>query len=243
VANNFAITTIPVLTGTPGPGGALTQAVCGGGWQTTFVLVNTGSGTSQAQLSFFDDQGSPLSMPLTIADTGNSVTATSMSETLAGGSTLTIVSPPTGAPLSGWASLSVSGSVGGFAIFRYNPSGQEAGVPLEARTASSYFLAFDNTGGVSTGVALANVSSNVADIPVVIRDDAGFSLGTATIDLAARGHTSFMLADSYPVTTGKRGTIEFDTPAGGQISALGLRAAPTGVGSNFAITTLPVLAK
>jgi hypothetical protein len=37
---------------------------------------------------------------------------------------------------------------------------------------------------------------------------------------------------------GKRGTVEFDTPADGQISVLGLHATPTG-----AITTIPVLAK
>ena len=30
-------------------------------------------------------------------------------------------------------------------IFRYNPNGQEAVVPLESRNASGYILAFDNT--------------------------------------------------------------------------------------------------
>jgi hypothetical protein len=39
------------------------------------------------------------------------------------------------------------------------------------------------------------------------------------------------------VTAGKRGTIEFQTPGGGQISALGIRAAGS------VITTIPVLAK
>ena len=38
------------------------------------------------------------------------------------------------------------------------------------------------------------------------------------------------------MTSGKRGTIEFDTPPGGQISVLGLRA------NGPALTTLPVLA-
>jgi hypothetical protein len=36
----------------------------------------------------------------------------------------------------------------------------------------------------------------------------------------------------------KRGTLELDTPAGWQISTLGIRATPGG-----AITTVPVLAK
>jgi hypothetical protein len=47
-----------------------------------------------------------------------------------------------------------------------------------------------------------------------------------------------MLATSYPAVAGHLGTLELDTPAGGQISALGIRAAPDG-----AITSVPVLAK
>jgi hypothetical protein len=58
------------------------------------------------------------------------------------------------------------------------------------------------------------------------------------INLAAHGHTSFVQTSSYAFAVGERGTVEFDTPAGGQISALGLRATPTG-----AVTTIPVLAK
>jgi hypothetical protein len=75
--------------------------------------------------------------------------------------------------------------------------------------------------------------------PVVLRDSTGASLGTAAaISLPAYAHTSFMLATSYPAVTGQLGTLELDTPTGGQISALGMRAAASG-----AITTVPVLAK
>src|ERR1700734_3276024 len=42
----------------------------------------------------------------------------------------------------------------------------------------------------------------------------------------------------FPATANKRGTIEFDTPAGGQISVLGLRFTPP----NNALTTIPALA-
>jgi hypothetical protein len=132
--------------------------------------------------------------------------------------------------------------VSGFAIFRYNPTGQEAVVPLETRNASAYVLAFDNTNHLVTGVALANVSipSQAVAVRVVLRDDTGATLvtPTPTINLAGGGHTSFILANSYASVAGKRGTVEFDTPAGAQISALGLRATPAG-----AVTTIPVLAK
>jgi hypothetical protein len=138
----------------------------------------------------------------------------------------------------GSAQLTTSGSVSGFAIFRYNPTGQEAVVPLETRNTAAYVLAFDNTNGLATGVALANVTNQAANVPVTLRDDTGVTLGTAMINLAAHGHTSFVLTDNYAFAAGKLGTVEFDTPAGAQISALGLRATPTGV-----VTTVPVLAK
>lgn len=75
-------------------------------------------------------------------------------------------------------------------------------------------------------------------MPVVLRDDTGANLGTASISLSANGHTSFMPTGNYASVANKRGTVEFDAPAGTQISVLGLRATPTG-----AVTTIPVLAK
>jgi hypothetical protein len=212
----------------------------GGGWQTTFTLVNTGTSSAQAQLSLFDNNGNALSLPLTFVQSGGTTTASTLSQTIAAGATLVILTQGNnaGASVVGSAQLTTSGNIGGFAIFRYNPSGQEAVVPLETRNATAYVLAFDNTDELATGVALANVSNQAANVPVVLRDDTGASLGTATINLAARGHASFILTSSYASVAGKRGTVEFETPTGAQISVLGLRATPAG-----AVTTIPVLSK
>jgi len=79
-------------------------------------------------------------------------------------------------------------------------------------------------------VAVENLSAQNAVIGVVIRDDTGavISLPGASISLGANGHKAFTLSDpgGFPVTAFKRGTIEFDTPPGGRISALGLRFTP-----------------
>ena len=124
-------------------------------------------------------------------------------------------------------------------IFRYNPTGQEAVVPFENRNANGYILAFDNTAGTATGVAVNNVSSITANVPVTIRDSRGNSLGGGTLTLAPNGHYAFTLVtDLYPITANIRGTIEFDTPPGGQIGALAFRIP---VAHTF--TTLPALAK
>ncbi len=143
------------------------------------------------------------------------------------------------APTIGSAQLTTNGHVGGFVIFRYNPNGQEAVVPLESRNANGYIVAFDNTAGTATGVAINSVSSQAVNVPVVIRDDAGNQLATDTLNLAANGHLAFTLGtDKYPATANIRGTIEFDTPPGAQIGALGIRIP---VAHTF--TTLPALAK
>src|ERR1019366_2747029 len=112
------------------------------------------------------------------------------------------------------------------AIFRYNPNGQEAVVPLETRNAASYLLAFDNTNGTATGVAVSVASSQASSVPVIIRDDTGAQVSAGSIPLAANGHTSFMLMNQFPSTTGIRGTVEFDAPASAEISVLGIRSPP-----------------
>ena len=78
-----------------------------------------------------------------------------------------------GAPqlLTGSAQLSTTGNVSGFVIFRHND--QEAVVPLESRNANAYVLAFDNTNGIPTGIAVSNASAQAASIPVTVRDDTG----------------------------------------------------------------------
>ncbi len=237
----FAVTTLPAL-GTPeSGGGAMAQVACGGGWQTTFTLVNTGVSAAPAELSFFDDQGTALTLPLQLAgSTAVNVSAT-FSQILAPGGSVTVTATEAGcgSAVVGSAELGTANGIGGFAMYRFNASGQEAAVPVETRSGSN-LLAFDNTGGVSTGVALTSTAAQPSTVTVTIRDDTGASLGSATLALAARGHASFMLTDRYPVTAARRGTVQFDAPAGVRISALGLRAAPIPGAGSFAVTTIPV---
>ena len=102
------------------------------------------------------------------------------------------------APTTGSAQLATNGNVGGFVIFRYNPNGQEAVVSLESRNAPGYLVAFDNTAGTATGIAINSVSTQPVNIPVVVRNDAGAQIATDTLSLAANGHLPFTLAvDKY----------------------------------------------
>ena len=242
-----ALTTIPALANVGTGGGSIAHIASGNGWQTTFVLVNTGTTAAQIHLKFFADQtGAPLSLPLTFPQIagGAATTVSSVDQTLAAGATLLVqsaapLSDP--APTIGSAQLTTNGNVGGFVIFRNNPFAQEAVVPLETRNASAYILAFDNTSGKAAGVAINSVSSQTVNVPVVVRDDSGAQIATDTLTLPANAHLSFVLGhqpgDKYPGTANVRGTVEFDTPPGGQISVVGIRA------NGQAFTTLPALVK
>jgi hypothetical protein len=232
-ANGSTLTTIPVIAQVAPGGGAMAHLAVGDGWRTAFTLVNTGTSAAQAQLSFYDENGNPAQLPFE-----GRGTVSSINETLAPGASVVIQSLAPGALLTGSARLTTAGSIGGFAVFRCDPTGQEAVVPLETRAPAAYMLPFDNTGGLSTGIAIANLASQASDIPVTVTDDTGVALETATLDLTASGHQSFMLAGKYSSSAGRRGVITFGVPAGGGITVLGLRARASG-----AITTIPVLTK
>jgi hypothetical protein len=242
---NNALTTIPALANVGPGGGSIAHIATGNGWQTTFVLVNAGASAAAIHLKFFADvTGTALPLPLSFPQTGSGLTtvASSVDQTLAAGAMLSVqsagpLSDP--APTVGSAQLSTTGNVSGFVIFRYNPNGQEAVVPLESRNATGYLVAFDNTGGTATGIAINSVSAQAASVPVVIRDDSGAQIGNDTLSLAANGHLAFTLgSDKYPATANIRGTLEFDTPAGGQIGVLGIR-----IPAAHTFTTLPALVK
>jgi len=132
-----------------------------------------------------------------------------------------------------------TGNVSGFVIFRYNPNGQEAVAPLESRIANSFLVPFDNTDNTATGIAVNSVSLQTMNVPVIVRDDTGAQIATDTITLPPNAHVAFTLVtDKYPQTANIRGTVEFGTPPGGQIGALGIRI-PTA----HTFTTLPALAR
>jgi hypothetical protein len=196
------------------------------------------------QLNFYDDNGAPLTLPLTFPQTSSAapLMAATLSRSLAAGAGLVIVTtgPASQATQQGWAQLLTDGSVTGFAVFAWAGSAgpQEAVAPLQGANAGSWVLWFDNTGGYATGVALANMALQAATVPVIVRDDTGAILAAGPVALATLAHGSFMVTAQYPQTAGRRGTIEFQTPAGGQIGVLGLRASGSG-----ALTSVPALAK
>ena len=221
--------------------GSLAHFAAAGGWKTTFTLVNTGASDATAQLNFRQDDGSAVLLPLTLPQTGQSgMTGSTLQRTLGAGTVLPIESSGSGTTeVQGGAQLLSTGNVGGFSVFEYQSSPstrQEAVVPLETRNAASYWLAFDNTNGYSSGLAVSNTSAQTVNVQVLIRDGSGAVVKTRSLTLASGGHTAFSLTTSYPETANLIGTLQFTTPLAGQISVLGIRVNPQG-----SFTSMPAL--
>jgi hypothetical protein len=251
-----AFTSVPALVPGSAAGGSflvdagsIAHLASGGGYKTTFTLVNTGTGTATAKLSFFDDLGAPVTLPLRLPQTGATLPAgATYQQTLAAGATLIVESEGAASmdTITGSADLQTDGNVSGYAVFRRLPSDgvqQEAVVPLETRNGTSYVLSYNNANGYHYGIALANASNQAASVTVTIRDaQTGAVTGsTHTIPLPAKGHLAFQLNDAklgFPETANTSGTLEFSTAAAGQISVLGLRFNP-----NAAFTSVPALLK
>jgi hypothetical protein len=236
-SNGNSFTTIPVTPTAAASSGSMSHIVSGGGWRTVFYVANTTGRTSSITLSFFDDAGSPLPLPLTYLQTGVTATAATITKTLANGATLVIQAQGLDEQVAlGSAQLTSDFGANAFALFRYDASGQEATVPFETRNAGAYVLAFDNSAPLATGVSIANLSNLTANVGMILRDDSGNTLQTTTIPVPANGHYAFVLGGVYPLAAGRRGTVEFSS-AGAKISVLGIRA------NGNAFTSIPVLTR
>jgi trimeric autotransporter adhesin len=241
LGSSKTLTTIPALANIGTGGGSIAHIAVSNGWQTTFVLVNSGTTSSLANLHFLDDNGNPLPLSVSFPQQGGApTTVNGVTPTLAAGAMVMVqANGPLANPVqTGSAQLTTTGKISGFVIFHYQ-NGQEAVVPLESRNAGAYVLAFDNTDDTATGVAVNSVSTQAVNVPVIVRNDAGTQIASGSIALAANGHSSFTIGtDQFPAALGIRGTIEFDAPASAQIGALGIR-----IPKAHTFTTLPALTK
>jgi hypothetical protein len=243
-ANNITIQgsgTGAVLTpsshviGTPSYSGSFAHFASGAGWDTIITLVNKGTANAQTQVNFYDESGNPSTLPLDFPQGGaSSTSAPTYSQVLKPGAVLVIDSQGGATTSVGSAQLLSDGKVSGFLIFRYLPTVQEAAVPLQVQNSSTYTLPFDNTGGISTGIALSATSTSSTAVQILVQNDSGTTIVTDTITLPGRGHTSFVLGTRYSATGNVRGTIQFQAPPGAEIGVIGIRALASG-----AYTTIP----
>ena len=213
--------------------GVLSQIASGGAWTTVMTLVNTSSAAAPVTVAFHNDDGSALSLPVSTTNQGATQTATtsSVTATMNPNATLLITTGQLASTVVGWADVSSSVPVNGFAIFRTASSNSpvsEGTVPLQTLFPSTVTLAYDNTAGFVMGVALANLSTSSATITATMWDDSGNLLSTQIITIAGSGHAAFILPTQLALTAGKRGIVKFQSATTGGLAGLGLRFSPFG---------------
>ena len=237
---DLSLTVISV--GTLTRAGTLAHIAAGGDWLTTISLINTSSAAVGARLVFHADNGSGVSLPLSVTQGGSTqtVTASTLDRLIDPHTTLVIDAGSPTAPLAtGWADVLSSGAVSGFAIFRTKCptcTASEGTVPLQGSFQSSLYVPYDNTANFVTGSALANLSTTQAAVTATIWDENGTQLGAPTITIAGSGHTALIMPTALPLTAGRRGIVRFQNLAGGSLDGLGLRFSPFGT-----FTSVPTL--
>jgi hypothetical protein len=146
----------------------------GMGWRSSMLLVNTDTVAAPYTVTFWKDNGTAGS------GTGSSIVSLVLASTSApasgtipvGGSvTIQTADSDPNNLTEGWAQVTSSQSIDGTAVFRYDPTSQEAAVPLLTSGGASLEIPYQVGNGFALGVALANPSATqTATVTEVTRD-------------------------------------------------------------------------
>ena len=214
--------------------GVLSQVASGGGWKSSIYLTNLTSTAQTVTLNFYADDGSALTLPLSVNGITVNPAASLTGQSIAANSTLLIESTSTAlTDTHGWAEVLSTGSISGYEAFHYTAPGangaqSEGTVPLESTFASSFVLPYENENQFAASVALVNLNPNAAiTLTAAAYNANGQQLAIQPITIPKNGHKSALLTDLIPNTTSFRGFVEF-TNTTGNITGLGLRVSPQG---------------
>ena len=224
MANSSAVVTVPVslVVLQPPPTGGISQVFShiadGGNWKTSIILVNTDNVPAVFTLRFWNENGVPWTLPL-----GPDGFQTQITGTIPVGGMRTIQTDGLAGNVTvGWAELITSNAIGGTAVFAEQERGlpdSEAAVIATSLRSKSFFLAFDNSAGSGTGVAIANPDpTQSAQVSVAFRDPSGRRTGgSGPYNVPPRGHVSFVI----PAFAGLEGVAEFTSNI--DVVGLGIR--------------------
>jgi hypothetical protein len=206
--------------------GVLPHIAAGVAWQCAIHLINTGKTPLEAALNFYASSGRREYWTLR-AEVKSGPEHGHFR--LAPHATLRVdLAPGAGEEISGWVEIMATGTIGARVELLYTaPSAvrSQVTVPMIRAEWQMLQLAFDNSGGNRTGMALLSIpgtdepplASHLQGLVFVVRDELGQWIETRQFPLQPGRHKAFMLADEIPATAGRRGTIEIQAarPIGG----------------------------
>jgi hypothetical protein len=232
-------TSFETLTTPPAGVRRLAHIADGQSWRTSLILVNPSNtdGTTAA-VRFHPGKDTPANTELPLAG-GATTIGGAVTVTLppAGSTTIRTRGDTGGLLWQGWAEVSSTAPVTGFAVFRAQLSAEqeiEGTVPLVSGTGSRVLLPVEhNAPAMVTSLAVANVAVGQVTADLWAAD------GTPVLQnrqLNFAGHTALDLTEAPFGLSSANGVLQFSA-TGGQIIGLGLRFN----NARRAFTSLPVL--
>ena len=238
----FLITSLPVADLSEGAPQVFPHFAAGGGWTTQVALINRADIVVSGVLEFLDDAGSPLSVQV-----GKEVRSQfSYSIPARGAFTLNAVGT-SDSILTGSMRLIAAGNAlvpSGVLIFTFKKDDvtvAAAGVPASS-TAQAFTLYAESNGGVQSGIAIANYSTETAFVNLELRPlDGSGAPQTATLSVAPSGHVAAFLnqfEEFQSAALPARGVLRVTSST--PISITGLRGRYNERG-DFLVTTTPAI--
>jgi hypothetical protein len=228
------------VTGSPTGNALLPHIAVNGQYTTSFYVINTGSANSNYRLDFLDDNGRPLSIPVTGQGTVDHV-----SGSLAGGASAYFeAGDPSLQNVGGSALVTADTSIGVQAMFRHRVQDSAGSHYYEAAVSATagsfeFQIPFDATTFAPTGeqtytgIGIGNLdASNSATVNCTARDSSGNTIANAfpTLVIASKGHWAGF---DFPQLLGKRGTI--DCVGSTTIGAIALHTFINGANSSLPV--------
>ena len=207
----------------------------GGGWETIITFINMSSSQSRFTLTFYDDNGNPLPMPL--ANPDGSVSRFASADFALDGNTSSelVVANVDSNVTSGWTYLSFASSptpIAGLAVVRTKDS--QGNVINETSEALSniqdydFFAPFDNLEGVRTVLILVNPANvQTANVQISAQDANGNEILNDSYQIPAGARVAIRLPRVYPALSGISGKLRVTADIN-KLSAICYRMSPTG---------------
>jgi hypothetical protein len=182
------------------------QVVYGSGFTTTFVINNTGTTDVTARLNIYSQAG------VLQTDVGQNLT-------IKAGASIRYVASGTALAI-GWAEFAAPNTtVSGVATFEYRGAGgvlvTAAGV-LGVEATTSFLLPVEVNATSSTGIAVANTTTNPITFRLTLNREDGTTTSTTSFQLGPHAQTSAFIDEMIPSLAGTvfKGTVVVDTPNG-----------------------------
>lgn len=223
----------------------LPRILAGSNWETTIVLLNTGSASVTFQQFFFAPDGKPASYTIHAQAASEDLTTSAIQGVLGPGSSLSMVlSDNSGAVPEGWSLLTYDdgpGVLDGYAIIcRMGLSGgfpSETTVPFSGTRDYSVYVPFDNTLGFRSQLTLVNPAGNLSSqVQLTYLDPQGQVLLIDSLTLQPAQQMTLVLPDTYPDLANKNGSVLVEADID-RFSVTGLRCND----AYGAIAALPIL--